>query len=79
MLFKFERYEPNNDIEAVLNGPLTPPISNFSNHKQCIAKGMTNCDVYNCFEVCTWNLPDRVVEKRAADEAYANEDVPFPE
>ena len=40
---------------------------------------MTNHDIYNCFEVCTWNLPDRVVEKRAADEAYANEDVPFPE
>ena len=55
--------------DDVLNGPLSPP--NLLAHNKCVLRlaGKTH-SLQNCFEVNVWQLPDAVVKKRAANEAF---------
>ena len=54
----------------VLNGPLSPP--NLLAHNKCVLEGKSH-NVTNCFEVNVWQLPDAVINKRAANEAWENQ------
>ena len=67
---KPNHFKKSFSADDVLNGPLSPP--NLLAHNKCVLEGKSH-NVTNCFEVNVWQLPDAVINKRAANEAWENQ------